>query len=953
MKNKLFATTNFKISIAFGVFLIVLVAAVGISFFWAIYSSQLERRQDFLGQQTDLAGRGLENELNRFEEESRLFVLELEEQIQERGSKEFGKLARKAITAFPSLIDTLWIANNRDSVWMYVYTQRNDFIQQRVPYFPKDSLKSQLYLQGKSGLKVLYSTNLRQFSKQYLVNFYQVPGGGNYLFQGGQLLPISAEDIPQLEGKEIQEFEGIKKDLYQGIKGLYPVTWKNDTSTVNALLAQYPFSFGELAQHVALVMVYPIDDLSSGIYKTYFLLFSSVIVIMVIILSFFVISLKNYLELAKTREDSFQEISRLFEQQNMLLKELRGFVFFHNYKGEILRVSEEVEEVLGYTKKEFNQAFSKDSSYEIVELIKEEIKKAFLGKREFLELEYNLLKKDGKTIRIRVFEKIIIDEQGRFDGGLGICTDITEQYAAQMKIIQNEDRLRSLINNLPDEIFIYDNEGKVLDFHIQTQGNYLALTGAALGKKLQDFVPADQREELDAAFQKARATGQLQTAHVSWSLEGEPKERHYETRFFPLDEQQMVSISKDITNQKIWEKGILEAMHAAEQANKSKSEFLANMSHEIRTPLNGLLGMIDLLEGTQMESIQKQYLDIIKNSGNSLLSIIRDILDYSKIEAGKMELHPSTFDPKEQVKAQVEILGGVAKKKDISLDVDFQLLPDLVVEADRDKINQVLLNLIGNALKFTPNQGLVSISLSHEPLTDELILLNYSVSDNGIGISKEHLLQLTDPFFQVESSASRSYQGAGLGLAIAKRMVELLGGELKVDSSPGKGATFRFSVVAKLIFRPLVSTEIQHDVSKDRNGMAKDFPLRILLAEDNELNLQLMGMMFDKLGYTYDVAKNGREALEKVSAQPFDMVFMDVQMPVMNGLEATSEIRKLPKMDSLIIIGLSANAFEDDQRKALEMGMNDYLTKPVRLTDLAGKLEYYYRNLKLQPQGNR
>jgi CheY-like chemotaxis protein len=151
----------------------------------------------------------------------------------------------------------------------------------------------------------------------------------------------------------------------------------------------------------------------------------------------------------------------------------------------------------------------------------------------------------------------------------------------------------------------------------------------------------------------------------------------------------------------------------------------------------------------------------------------------------------------------------------------------------------------------------------------------------------------------------------------------------------------------------LVTTEIQHDVSKDRNGMAKDFPLRILLAEDNELNLQLMGMMFEKLGYSYDVAKNGREALEKVSAQPFDMVFMDVQMPVMNGLEATSEIRKLPKMDSLIIIGLSANAFEDDQRKALEMGMNDYLTKPVRLTDLAGKLEYYYRNLKLQPQGNR
>lgn len=953
MKNKHLSNSKFRMALLVGVFLIVLVAVVGISFFWAMYAAQLERRKDFLGQQTDLAGRGLENELNRFEEESRLFVVDIEDLPKENRTENLGKLARKTLTAFPNLIDTLWVGGLQDSVYRYVYNERNDFIQESIAQFPSDSIPFHLYLEGKQGVRVLYGVNLKKFAKQYVDNFFQMPGGGNFLYLGARLEDISSATLPHLEQVEILEMDSIKKDLYQGIKGLYTITWKQEGEVVNGLLAQYPFSFGDMTHHAALVIVFPTDDLSSGVYKTYFLLFIGVIIIMVIILSFFVISLRNYLQFAKTREESFQEISRLFDQQNLLLKELRGFVFFHNYKGKILRISDEVEEVLGYTKEEFYEAFNGNSPLEVVNQVKEEIKKAFLGKREFLELEYNLLKKDGKTIRIRVFEKIIIDEQGRFDGGLGICTDITEQYAAQMKIIQNEDRLRSLINNLPDEIFIYDNEGKVLDFHIQTQGNYLALTGAALGKKLQDFVPADQREELDAAFQKARATGQLQTAHVSWSLEGEPKERHYETRFFPLDEQQMVSISKDITNQKIWEKGILEAMHAAEQANKSKSEFLANMSHEIRTPLNGLLGMIDLLEGTQMESIQKQYLDIIKNSGNSLLSIIRDILDYSKIEAGKMELHPSTFDPKEQVKAQVEILGGVAKKKGISLDVDFQLLPDLVVEADRDKINQVLLNLIGNALKFTPDQGLVSISLSHEPLTDELILLNYSVSDNGIGISKEHLLQLTDPFFQVESSASRSYQGAGLGLAIAKRMVELLGGELKVDSSPGKGATFRFSVVAKLIFRPMVSPEIQHDVSKDRNGMAKDFPLRILLAEDNELNLQLMGMMFEKLGYSYDVAKNGREALEKVSAQPFDMVFMDVQMPVMNGLEATSEIRKLPKMDSLIIIGLSANAFEEDQRKALEMGMNDYLTKPVRLTDLSGKLEYYYRNLKLQPQGNR
>jgi CheY-like chemotaxis protein len=180
-------------------------------------------------------------------------------------------------------------------------------------------------------------------------------------------------------------------------------------------------------------------------------------------------------------------------------------------------------------------------------------------------------------------------------------------------------------------------------------------------------------------------------------------------------------------------------------------------------------------------------------------------------------------------------------------------------------------------------------------------------------------------------------------------MVELLGGELEVDSSPGKGATFRFSVIAKLIFRPEVALEKENSGNKESKGMGKKFPLRLLLAEDNELNLQLMGMMFEQLGYDFKVAKNGLEAVEQVSAHPFDIVFMDVQMPVMNGLEATSEIRKLPKMESLIIIGLSANAFEDDERKAIAMGMNDYLTKPIRLADLAGKLEYYYRRIKLQP----
>lgn len=950
--KKNFSNRGFRTSLILGVFLILLVMVVGVSFFWAIYSTQVDRRKDFLGQQTDLAGRGLENELDRFEEEATIFLGELEEHTAKNRQDELGKLARKILTSFPRLVDTLWVADPQGLVTSYVYTERNDFIQKEVPQFPLDSVKPQLLLEGKMGHRIIFSTTLARFAQDYLENFYQVPGGGSFLYLGDNLIDIGSTSLPHLKEVKIEEFEGVKKDIYQGVKGLYPVTWQQEGALVNGVLAQYPLSFGDLVHHMGLVIVLPLDDLRTGVYRTYFLLFAGMIIIMVILLSIFVISVKNYLQYTKNREEGYREVSELFDQQNMLLRELRGFVFFHNYRGQILRTSHEVEEVLGYSRSDFNMAFNDGSTHPLVEMVKESIKNAYLERKEFVDMEFDIQRGDGRQIRLRIFEKITYDELGRFAGGLGICTDISAQHAAKLKIIQSEDQVRALLNNLPDEIFIYDNQGEVLEFHVQPRGNYLDLTQARVGKNLGKFVPKAQAAGVIAAFQEARRTGKIQTVNVNWTEPNSQRQMYYEMRFFPLDENQMISISKDITSQKIWEKGLLDAMHAAEQANKSKSEFLANMSHEIRTPLNGLLGMVDLLESTKLDQIQTQYLDIVKNSGSSLLAIIRDILDYSKIEAGKVDIRVSAFSPVEEVKAQLEILGAIAQKKEISLLLEEELGSPLVVEADRDKINQILLNLIGNALKFTPEGGKVTVILTQELLGHDLLMLQYTVKDTGIGITQENILRLTQPFFQVESSATRSYQGTGLGLAIAKKMIELLGGELEVQSEPGQGATFQFSVLAKVKQVALTQVVKEEPPQTLTEGLGKDFPLRILIAEDNELNLQLMGLMFQQLGFAFEVAKNGQEAVDKVREQDFDLVFMDVQMPVMNGFEATEKIRKIATKQSLIIIGLSANAFEDDQKKALEVGMDDYLTKPLRLAVLASKLEQYYRKLKVQARSD-
>lgn len=951
--KKDFSNRGFKISLILGGFLILLVLVVGVSFFWAIYSTQVDRRKDFLEQQTDLAGRGLENEFERFEDEATIFLGELEEYNAKNRLDEIGKLARKMLTTFPLLVDSLWVSDPQGVVTSYVYTERNDFIQQVVPDFPLDTVKPHLLLEGKMGHRILFSTTISRFAREYLENFYQVPGGGSFLYINENLTDIGSTSLPHLKEVHIEEFEGVKKDLYQGVKGLYSVTWKQEGSPVNGVLAQYPLSFGDLVHHMGLVIVLPLDDLRTGVYRTYFLLFMGMIIILVILLSIFVISVRNYLDFSKSREESLKELTELFDQQNMLLRELKGFVFFHDYRGQILRTSHEVEEVLGYSLSDFNVAFNDGSTHPLVVMVKESIKNAYLERKEFVDMEFDIQRGDGRTIRLRIFEKITYDALGRFAGGLGICTDISAQHAAKLKIIQSEDRLRSLINNLPDKIFIYDNAGRIIDFHVPASEDSHGANQELVGKTLGESVPSDQVLALEAAFSKARSSGTLQTANVSRVDADSGEKRYFEIRFFPLDTQQMVSISKDITSQKIWENGLIDAMQAADQANRSKSEFLANMSHEIRTPLNGLLGIIDLLESTLLDKVQLQYLEIIKNSGSSLLGIIRDILDYSKIEAGKVDIHVSAFSPVEEGKAQLKILGALAQKKGISLQLQEEIGSQLVVEADRDKINQILLNLAGNAVKFTPDGGEVKVSLSQEALTEELLMLHYTVSDTGIGISQENIMRLSQPFFQVESSATRSYQGTGLGLAIAKKMVELLGGELEVSSEPGQGATFRFSVLAKRWMESWVPVSKEDSPVEIKRDMGETFPLRILIADDNELNLQLMGLMFQQLGFSFEVAKNGQQAVDLVREQDFDLVFMDVQMPVMNGMEATEEIRKMATKQSLIIIGLSANAFEDDQKKALKVGMDDYLTKPLRLAVLASKLEQYYRKLKLQTQGNR
>lgn len=949
MSNKIKYKKELRTTVTLGAVMVVLLISLGVSFFVLIRNSQLSSRKDFLTKQTEIAARQLELEMNRFEEDAKIIMdfMEDDDMDPEDFRDEFTKTVRRIFVGYPGLVEFAQV-DFGDSTIIFSMTERNDFI--RKPY--SDALnfineQNNLYkVLGSQDLGLLFSLNLSDFTQDFVSNYYLNPNGSKYLIINGELNTIEFDDNLQGITFDSIQVSIIKEDVELGVKGIYNVGWAKEGDNGEGFLAQYPFDFGEIEKNASLLFFVESDDFSSGFYTTYIFLFAGFVLLLAVAIGIFTTSLRNILKSRRLFESKTNEISELFDQQNLLLKELQGFVFFHDNKGNITRVSEEVEDIIGQPMEVFLLAFSKGSKQEDMRRIRKKFLAGIEKKLSSLDFEYDYVKRNGQRIRLRVFEKLFFDNNGDFQGGSGICTDITKQFEARSQLIISENKLRTVIENIPDIISIYDHTGKILNLNLKDNYVFLNNSESYIGRNLKDLMPEDQKDHIFKVFNLARISGNIQTTELNVVLVDQ--ERVFEVRFFPLDNSQIMSISKEITSQKIWEKGLIEAMEAADRANQAKSEFLANMSHEIRTPMNGLLGIIDLLEQTELNEVQKEYVDIVKNSGNSLLSIIKDILDYSKIEAGKIDVNSFFFKPGKELESKVNFFYGLARKKEIKLTTEISDDAYLWYEGDMEKISQILINLIGNAIKFTPKGGGIFIKMDINNPFDSVYFLNCEVHDTGIGIPEEKIPSLTDPFFQLESSTSRSFQGTGLGLTIAKKMIEMMGGELNIESELGKGATFSFSVMlTKAENQELLDQNTENEQRENWKNFGSEFPSKILLAEDNDLNLQLMKLILTEMGYHFEVAKNGQEALEWLKKEAFDVILMDVQMPVLNGLETTKKIREGEIQKDIYIVGLSANVFDEDLKKAQEFGMDDYLTKPIRLSALVNKLEQVYVKIKV------
>jgi len=566
------------------------------------------------------------------------------------------------------------------------------------------------------------------------------------------------------------------------------------------------------------------------------------------------------------------------------------------------------------------------------EVSRESVRLKLSGKLPTVVLHRELVRRDGQRLIVEIHENVIRDASGATVGIRSALLDITERRRAEAALRESEDRLQAIMDYTTAVIYLKDLQGRYILINRRYEDLFHVRRGQVKGKTDFDLFPREMAEVYQANDRKAlEARKPLEFEEIAPQDDGL---HTYLSIKFPLFDASgapygVCGISTDITERKRAELEVARARDTALESARLKAEFVANMSHEIRTPLNAIIGMTGLLLDTELGSQQREFADTVRSSGDALLAIINDILDFSKIESGRMTIEKLDFDLRDAIESAVELVAGRAQAKGLELAV--ALDPDVPTDlrGDPGRLRQVLTNLLSNAVKFT-ERGEVVVRASKENELDNLVVVRLAVKDTGIGLSREGMCRLFQPFSQADASTTRKYGGTGLGLTICRQLVELMHGEIGVESEPGQGATFW----CKLPFEKQPAEKLARALARaDLAGLS------VLVVDDNATNREIVRLQVSSWRMRCDAVASGAEALAVLrraacGQNAYHLAILDMQMPEMDGLAVARAIRADAALAPLRVVIMTSLAHSLEPQLVEEAGIAAYLTKPVKQSAL-------------------